>query len=72
MLVMAEKPKSGRGRGRPPGRKEALVIQARVSRALFDALEALATQTRRTKNAELVLALESHLQAAGLWPPSDD
>ena len=68
MLGMAEKPKTGR-RGRPAGRKEAQVIQARVGQELFDALAALCSQTRRSKNTELVLALESHLKTAGLWPP---
>jgi hypothetical protein len=66
MLLMAsKKPK----RGRPPGRQTTVVIQARVSPALGDALDQLAAQTRRSKNTEMVLALEEHLKKAGLWPP---
>jgi hypothetical protein len=68
MLDMANKPKSG-GRGRPPGRKATYVIQARVPQPIWDALGALVRKTRRTKNVELVLALERHLADAGLLPP---
>lgn len=45
-------------------------IQARVEPALYKALEELAKRTRRTKNAELVLALEEHLRRNQLWPPA--
>lgn len=57
-------------RGRPRGRAVSKVIQATVEPALFDALDVLSHSTRRTKNAELVLAIEAHLKAAGLWPPA--
>jgi len=62
-------PKKTPGRGRPKGGKPTESIQARVSLELHAALEKLTAQTRRTKNVELVLALEEHLRRAGLWPP---
>lgn len=58
------------GRGRPKGAKPTESIQARVDPALYEALEKLSKRTRRTKNAELILALEEHLRQAGLWPPA--
>ncbi len=61
--------KKSAGRGRPKGVKPTEAIQARVSPALYAALEALVAETRRTKNVELVLALEEHLRRAGKWPP---
>jgi predicted HicB family RNase H-like nuclease len=67
-MASEKKPK----RGRPPGRKESMVVQARVSPELHAALEKLAQQNRRTKNAELILALEKHLEEAGLWSGLDD
>ena len=54
-----------RGPGRPRGRKKTLVIQARVDQALHDVLAALALENHRSKNAELVVALEAHAKAAG-------
>jgi hypothetical protein len=72
MLVMNQKRPKKKGVGRPPGRKPTVAIQARVSPELGAALDALTEQTRRTKNVELVLALESHLKAAGLWPPESE
>lgn len=65
-LTMSErKRKPGRPKSAPP---DLIVIQARVSPDLHAALEAAAASGRRTKNAELVLALEEHLKALGLWP----
>lgn len=71
LSAVAEKPKKPGKRGRPPGRKETFVIQARVEWPLYEALEKLSAETRRTKNAELVLALEQYLQGLGKWPPPD-
>lgn len=68
MLVMA--PERKKKPGRPKGRVPSVSIQARVSPELHRALEQLAAKTRRTRNAELVLALEAHLAASGLWPPA--
>lgn len=66
MLGMAKKtPK----RGRPKGSEPRLPIQVRVPKKLFDALETLCERTRRTKNIELVLALEAWLAKENLWPP---
>lgn len=73
MQVMADNRKTDSGRGRPRGRKETEPIQARVSPELYEALQVLTARTRRTKNVELVLALEKHLAGYGLWPqPATD
>lgn len=69
MSVMAPERKKKKP-GRPKGRIPSVSIQARVPPALHHALEQLAAKTRRTRNAELVLALEAHLAAAGMWPPA--
>jgi hypothetical protein len=54
-------------RGRPKGRQTTVVVQARVSPEMHAALEKLAERNRRTKNTEMIIALEKHLQEAGLW-----
>jgi hypothetical protein len=41
----------------------------RLSDEILDALRTLAQQNRRTMTAELILALETHLAKAKLWPP---
>jgi hypothetical protein len=70
MVVMAEKPKGKRGR--PAGRREAVPIQLRIPPELFEALKQLIGGTRRSKNAEMMLALEKHLADHGLWQrPAD-
>jgi hypothetical protein len=58
--------------GRPKGRKETIVVQARAEPLMHEALERLAQQNRRTKNTEMLIALENHLRAAGLWPPPQE
>lgn len=68
MLFMADKKKTGRV-GRPPGRKATVAMQARVSPDIYAALEKLVAKTRRSRNMELVIALEQHLASHGLWPP---
>jgi hypothetical protein len=59
-------------RSRPKSRPPTIVVQARVSPEIHAALERLAGQNRRTKNAEMLLALEKHLREAGCWPGQDD
>ncbi len=51
-----------------PSRDGQAVIQARVAPALYDAIASLATANHRSKNSELVVALESHLKILGLMP----
>ncbi len=70
MIETMARNKKTTGRGRPKGIKPTETIQARVSPELYAALDKLIATTRRSKNTELVLALEEHLRAAGLWPPS--
>lgn len=64
MLVMAKKKP-----GRPPGRRPTIALQARIPEEMHQALGRLAEHTRRTRNTELVIALEKHLKAEGFWPP---
>jgi hypothetical protein len=61
-IMAAKKPT----RGRPRGRKPTVVVQARCSPQVHAALEALAERNKRTKNAELLIALEKHLRDAGV------
>jgi len=35
---------------------------------ILAALDTLAKRNRRTKTAELLIALEEHLRASGVWP----
>jgi hypothetical protein len=45
------------------------VVQVHAPLELSEALNRLTDMTRRTRPVELVLALERHLEAEGLWPP---
>lgn len=70
MLAMAEKPqKKASKTGRPRVHKTPRVfIQARVTAELRQALQELADANRRTRGAELILAIENHLKASGRLP----
>ena len=50
------------GKGRPMGRRPSTSIQARVPPAIADQLAKLAERNRRTRNQELIIALEKHLK----------
>lgn len=67
MLLMADKKPSKRGR--PRIRAATVVIQVRVTPEMGRALSELARQSRRSRNTELVIALEDRLKANNLWPP---
>lgn len=54
---------------RQPTTRAGKTLFVYVEGALRDALDALCEQTRRSLTAEVSLALEAHLRAAGLWPP---
>ena len=70
MIAMAERKKPARKPGRPAtGREPHAPLQLWVSPELYAAFEEMLARTRRTKNVELIIALEAHLKAAGLWPP---
>lgn len=57
MLLVATKPKRARRS-----------VNYRLPEDLLDQLDKLTDETRRTATAEIELALESHLEKAGLWP----
>ncbi len=58
------------GMARPKG-PDRRAVNYRLPPALLDALDKLIEQTRRTATAEVEIALEAHLKAAGLWPPPE-
>jgi hypothetical protein len=64
-VTMAKKRKPGRPKTSPD---DLVVVQARVTPAMHAALEEAAALGRRTKNSELIIALEKHLESLNLWP----
>jgi len=67
MLLMP--PKKQNKPGPKPGHP-ATQAGFRLNSALMAALEVLCERNRRTKTAEIEMALEKHLAEAGLWPPT--
>lgn len=67
-MTEEKKPK----RGRPKGAEETKALQMRVTISLYEALSKLAKKHRRTRNKELMVALESHLQAFDALPPEEE
>lgn len=74
MLAMAKAPKPSKPkRGRPPGKtREYVAFQVRFGVKLHRQLLKALAVSRRTKNAEVELALEQHLATIGLWPAEDE
>jgi precorrin-6B methylase 2 len=67
IATMSKKKGPGRPKTRPAGY---VVVQARVPPELNAALESAAALGRRTKNAELIIALEERMQRLKLWAPT--
>ncbi len=65
MHVMAKKKPR---KGRPPLDETRVSVQLRLNEGLLEAFDRLASANSRTRNAEVALALQAHLKAAGLWP----
>ena len=65
MLLMAKKPT----RGRPPAPEKTTSVGFRATDSIIEALDILAAQNRRSRATEILLAVEAHLKAAGLWSP---
>lgn len=55
-----------------PNRHKFPLWGVRINPAYRRQMKKLAEQTRRTVTEELKIALENHLKAAELWPPSSD
>ena len=55
-------------RGRPPRGYEVHGFQVRIPKTLHKQLLAALSQTRRTQNSEVQIAIEKHLESLGLWP----
>ena len=71
MLSCMAKPK--RGRGRPPEPNPAeYTFSTRGTEAHFRAMERLRLLTRRTRSADMLLAIESYLAKHKLWPPQEE
>ncbi len=49
-------------RGRPKRKGEWVATQVRLERKLIEALDGLAGAARRTRNAEVIIALEEYVQ----------
>jgi hypothetical protein len=71
MAVMAKRrpPKGNDPPDRPPSPRPGTPIFFYTSDELRAALGVLLARNRRSLTAEMNLALEAHLKAAGLWPP---
>lgn len=63
MLTMDKKPK-----GRPKGRRPAVAVQVRMPPDVSAAIESLAAKNHRTRNGEIMIAVEKHLRDEGVWP----
>jgi hypothetical protein len=72
MPVMAKKKVRGENQPPrvPPPNRTGVPLYAYIPPALRDALDALVARNRRSITAEVQIALERHLQAEGMWPPS--
>jgi hypothetical protein len=69
--TMTERKKKPGQRGRKPtGRQTPLSLSVRISQAHLDALRAATARSHRTLSTEALTAIETHLTALGLWPPS--
>lgn len=53
-------------KGRPKGSKPAKAFQIRAPLDLYQALERAAERNRRTKNQEMLVALEKYLREQGI------
>jgi hypothetical protein len=60
--------KKKRGRPRPADKEPAVVLSVRMTQAHRAALAEAVARSRRTASVEMVVALEAHLTAQGLWP----
>jgi hypothetical protein len=66
MLMSKRKP------GRPAGRQEVVLIQTRIPPALAGLLRQAAKANHRSANAEILVAIERHVEAMGLKLPGAD
>lgn len=71
MRLMTKKKKPESGAKRPKPTRTGVPLHVWLDPALRQAIDCLAAQTRRSLTTEVTMALESHLKAAGLWPPAD-
>jgi hypothetical protein len=53
----------------PAGRQTPVPVSVRMSPAHLDALREAKDRTHRTVSSEILVAIEAHLAALGLWPP---
>jgi hypothetical protein len=70
MPVMTTPRKPRKDGGRKP-RRAGVPLNVWLPRELRKALDALLVRTRRPLTTEVVIALEKHLEEAGLWPPAE-
>ena len=66
-MTTPRKPRKDAGR-RP--QRTGVPLNVWLPRGLREALDVLLVRTRRSLTTEVVIALEKHLEEAGLWPPA--
>lgn len=67
MLSAMSKKRGPKGSGR-----QGIPTTVYLPADLRQALDQCAQGNRRTLTAEVMLAVEAHLKAAGLWPPGEE
>jgi len=74
MLDMADKKKNRPARpakeSEPMRERMGVNLNVWLPAELMAAFEAMRSETRRTKTAEVVLIFEDYLKARGFWPPT--
>ncbi len=58
--------------GRPKKAKPTVPVQVRLPEDLTEALTLFADENRRSRNQEIILAVETYLRAHGRLPGSED
>lgn len=79
MQLTMPPPKKRPGRPKEPGSKRSQGVDRHTKprivfhlpREIYDALLALAADNRRTRSAEILIALEEHLRASGRFPKKE-
>lgn len=70
MVALMAKPKRGPGRPPEPNPVE-YTFSTRGTEAHYRAMEKLRQITRRTRSADILIAIEAYLAKHRLWPPQE-
>lgn len=69
MLDMAKRRKTDDDASKPKPNRTGVPLYVYVPPEIRSAIDELAERNRRPLTSEVLIALEAHLKAAGLWPP---